>query len=61
MQLFYEGYDGEGLYAVPSPTLYFDMGTASHGSYAEPFSSENRVPMIAWRTALAWLLTHLQG
>ena len=60
-ELFYQGFDGEGLYAVPSPALYLDMGSATHASYAQPAGEDNPVPIIAKRTAIAWLKKHFEG
>ena len=60
-ELFYRGFDGQGLYAAPSPVLYVDMGSASHSSYAQPADGDNRVPVIAKRTAIAWLKRHFES
>jgi dienelactone hydrolase len=60
-ELFYRGFDGDFLYAAPSPVLYVDMGSASHASYAQPADEDNPVPVIAKRTAIAWLKKHFEG
>ena len=60
-ELFYRGFDGFGLHGVPSPALYLDMGSASHASYGLPEDDNNRVPVIARRTATAWIKTHFES
>ena len=59
-ELFFRGYDGNGLHGVPAPALYFDMGSASHASYAIFDDPDNAVPRLSKRTTVAWLKRHLE-
>jgi len=55
---FFYGYDGNSLYAVPSPAVYIDMGNTSHAAYVPLISR----PVAAFlkRTMAAWFMTHLR-
>jgi len=56
---FFHGYDDNGLYAVPAPAVYIDMGKTSHAAYIPLLSR----PVAAFlkRTMTAWFMTHLRG
>jgi len=56
---FFYGYDGNSLYATPTPSVYVDMGKSSHAAYIPLISR----PVAAFlkRTMTAWFMTHLQG
>lgn len=56
---FFYGYDGNGLYAVNSPAIYFDMGDTPHNSWVPTLFRE--VPTVAKRTMLAFLKKHFSG
>ncbi|MBV1919343.1 MAG: alpha/beta fold hydrolase [Pseudomonadales bacterium] len=56
---FFYGYDGNGLYAVPSPAVYIDMGKVSHAAYIPLISRP--VASFLKRTMTAWFMTHLRG
>lgn len=56
---FFHGYDGLGLYAVPSPAVYIDMGSVSHMAYL-PLLSRG-ITSFSKRTMTAWFMTHLRG
>jgi pimeloyl-ACP methyl ester carboxylesterase len=58
--LFFQGYDGQGLHGVPPPALYVDMGSAPHGSYVDVPDGESVAPVLARRTATAWIKRHFE-
>jgi dienelactone hydrolase len=54
---FFIGLDGQGLHAVKSPALYFDMGTISHLAWL----SNPVTQRIARRTLAAWVKEYFEG
>ena len=58
-QYFFEGSDGRGLDAAPSPSLYYDMGRFSHTGYV-PLICSDEVQLMK-RTMVAWLQANFQG
>ena len=54
---FFIGLDGQGLHAVKSPALYFDMGTISHLAWL----SNPVIQRITRRTLAAWVKEYLEG
>jgi len=54
---FFYGSDGQGMHAVGSPALYFDMGGASHVAWL----INSDVKRITRRTLTAWLLAYFRG
>lgn len=56
---FFHGYDGNGLYAVPTPAVYVDMGKTSHAAYVPLLS--RTVAAFSKRTMTAWFMTHLRA
>ena len=57
---FFYGMDGQGVHAVDSPALYFDMGNSGHASWLYLGSNWN-VPLITKRTMVAWVKEHFNG
>jgi len=56
---FFKGYDGNGLYAVPAPAIYVDMGKTPHVFYIPMLSQP--VSSFLKRTMTAWFMTYLRG
>lgn len=56
---FYYGSDGKGSDAVPSPALYYDLGSFAHAAYVPLLPSDTS--SLIKRTMVAWLQQQIQN